>query len=159
MAFMIPAAISAGLQIAQGAAQSGAMKDQAAAMNANAANMRAAGNADEETLRRNQRMELGKIRASSVQSGFDASTGSLAKLQTKSAAEMELDALTQRYRTELQAVGTENEARSVYANAKAVRRSSNLSAFSTLASATMNYGGQPRLGPPAPVESRYVPKG
>ena len=159
MAFMIPAAIQAGLQIAQGAAQSGAMKDAAAAMNAEAKSVRQAGAADEDTLRRNQRMEMGRIRATAAEGGFDPSSGSLAKLQSKSAAEMELDALTSRYRTELKAVGLENDARMMWANAKAARRTANLSAFGTLASSGANYFGAPRIGPPAPVVNRDIPRG
>lgn len=159
MTFMIPAAIQATLQVAQGAAQSAAMKDAAAAMNAEAMNNRRAGAADEDTLRRNQRMEMGRIRASAAEGGFDPSSGSLAKMQGQSAAEMELDALTQRYKTELRSVGMENDARMMWANAKAARRSANLSAFGTLASAGANYFGAPRIGGPAPVENRDIPRG
>lgn len=159
MAFMIPAAIGAGLQIAQGMAQAGAMKDAANAMDANAASVRQAGSADEETLRRQQRLEMGKVRASALETGFDASSGSLAKLQARSAAEMELDALTHRYRAELQAVGLQNEAKMMRASASATKRGAYLSAFGTLSSAAGNYFGAPRIGPPAPVESLPIPLG
>ena len=160
MTFMIPAAIAATTQILQGQSQGRAMNDAAAGMDANAAGVRRASSADEDTLRRQQAQQLGKMRASADQSGF-VNAGSLADIQAKSAAEMELDALTNRYKSELQAVGYENEARTMRANAKAAKRSSYLNAFSTLAGEVGKqvYGAGPRIGPPAPVETRTIPKG
>jgi hypothetical protein len=157
MTFMIPAAIAAATQVMQGQAQGRALNDAAEGLDANAAGVRRASSADEDTLRRQQAQQLGKMRASADQSGF-VNTGSLADIQAKSAAEMELDALTNRYKSELQAVGYENEARTMRANAKAAKRSGYLNAFSTLASAggQQVYGGGPRIGGPAPVESRNI---
>lgn len=157
MTFMIPAAIQATAQIMQGQAQGRAMNDAAAGLDANAMGVRRASSADEDTLRRQQAQQLGKMRASADQSGF-VNTGSLADMQAKSAAEMELDALTNRYKSELQAIGYENEARTMRADAKAAKRTGYLNAFSTLASAGGNqvYGGGPRIGGPAPVETRRI---
>lgn len=157
MTFMIPAAMSAGLQIAQGHANAKGMRDQAAGMDQAAADTRRASSADEDVARRGMSMRLGEARAAAAQSGFDASSGSLATLQTKSAAEMELEVLTQRYKGELQAVGLENQARNTRANAKAAKRGGYLNAFATLAGSAGSYMGQPRVGPLAPVETRKWP--
>ena len=53
--------------------------------------------ANEDRVRRNNAQALGEQRASAVESGFDANTGSLATVQTQSSGNLELDALTQRY--------------------------------------------------------------
>lgn len=65
--------------------------------------------ADEETLRRRNKQFMGTVRASAAESGFDASSGSLAELQARTAGELELDALTLRYKGDLQRVGLQYE--------------------------------------------------
>lgn len=59
--------------------------------------------ANESRVRANNAQTLGEQRASAVQSGFDANTGSLATLQTQSSGNLELDALTQRYAGQINA--------------------------------------------------------
>lgn len=120
----------------------------------NARNARLQGNAQEEAQRRQIALNLGNMRASAAESGFDASTGSLADLQTRNAGEMELDALTTRYQSQLQALSFENEAATRRVNAKNARKSGYMNAFGSLLSNGANYFGQPRVGAPAPVETR-----
>lgn len=60
-------------------------------------------NANEDRTRRQSRYELGTQRATAAQSGFDSSSGSFLTLQGESAANAELDALTNRYQGELTA--------------------------------------------------------
>jgi len=105
----------------------------------NARNARLQSNAREETQRRHNTMALGNLRAASAETGFDASTGSLASLQTKSAGQMELDALTTRYEGELQSISFENEANAYRAKAKNARKSGVLNAFGSLASSGASY--------------------
>lgn len=63
----------------------------------------ATANANEERIRRDSATALGVQRASAAQSGFDSSSGSFAALQGQSAGALELDALTERYKGELNA--------------------------------------------------------
>ncbi len=63
----------------------------------------AAANANEERIRRANALRLGEQRAAAAQSGFDPSSGSLASLQSESAGQAELDALTERYKGDLNA--------------------------------------------------------
>lgn len=63
----------------------------------------ASSNANEERIRRANRLRLGEQRAAAAQSGFDPSSGSLASLQAESAGQAELDALTERYKGDLNA--------------------------------------------------------
>ena len=93
----------------------------------------------EDSQRRQMAQNLGTLRASAVQSGFDANTGSLATLQIKSAGEMELDVLTNRYRGQLEAIGLQTDAATSRMNAKNSMRSGYLSAAGTLASGYSNY--------------------
>lgn len=63
----------------------------------------ASANANEERIRRANALRLGQQRAAAAQSGFDSSTGSLASLQAESAGQAELEALTERYKGDLNA--------------------------------------------------------
>jgi hypothetical protein len=63
----------------------------------------ATANANEERIRRDNAMKLGVQRAAVAQSGFDPSSGSMLTLQGQSAANAELDALTERYKGQLTA--------------------------------------------------------
>lgn len=172
MAFVLPAlaAIGGGSTLAgvataatavgsiyQGYAASNAMKGQAQQADLNARLTRQQTNATEEAQRRQNALQMGEVRANAVQSGFIADSGSLAALQTKTAAEMELDALTGRYRGELEAIGLQNDARQLRANASTARTSGWLNAAGTVFSSAMRYGGATRIGPPAPIETR-IPK-
>lgn len=124
------------------AAQSTAAANAAAA---NANNTRLQTDAREEMQRRRNAMLLGELRASSAQTGFDPSSGTLARLQSSSAAQLELDALTQRYNGELQSISLENEAQSYRNRAGAQRRTGYLTAAGSVLNATGNYYGAPRL--------------
>lgn len=59
--------------------------------------------ANETRLRARSAQDLGEQRATAVQSGFNANTGSLATVQSQSAGNLELDALTQRYKGQINA--------------------------------------------------------
>ena len=95
--------------------------------------------AEEEGKRRQMAVQMGSLRASAIETGFDANTGSLATLQAKTAGEMELDVLTSRYRGELEAIGLQQDADMGRSNAKAAMTSGYLSAFGSLASGGANY--------------------
>lgn len=95
--------------------------------------------AAEESQRRQMAVQQGNLRASAIETGFDANTGSLATLQAKTAGEMELDVLTARYRGELEAIGLQQDAAIGRSNASAAKTSGYLSAFGSLASGGANY--------------------
>lgn len=153
MAVMAAATAAVG-NIYQGNSQAAAYETQAKRADQNAELVRLQTNAAEDTQRRSDAMQMGRIRASAVQSGFDPNSGSLADLQTRSAGELELDTLTQRYRGQLEAIGLEQDAASYRANASSARKTGYLNAFGSIMSATSNYVGGSRIGPPAPVETR-----
>lgn len=143
-------------QIYQGYAQAAQYKSAANLAETNARLTRQQTNAAEEAQRRQNALRMGEVRASAAESGFDPSAGSLLNLQTKTAAELELDALTNRYRGELEAIGLQNEAKQLRANARAARTSGFLNAAGTVFSSTMRYGGATRIGAPAPIVDRSV---
>jgi hypothetical protein len=59
--------------------------------------------ANETRVRASSNQALGEQRAAAVESGFNANTGSLAAIQTQSAGNLELDALNQRYKGQINA--------------------------------------------------------
>lgn len=124
------------------AAQSQAAANTASA-NAHAARLQS--DAREEALRRRNAMQLGDLRAASAQTGFDPSGGTLATLQSKSAAQLELDALTERYNGQLQSISLENQAASYRSQAKAQRKTGYLTAAGSLFNAAGNYFGAPKI--------------
>jgi hypothetical protein len=140
-AVIATAAVAAVGKIYSGLQQSGAMVSAAHQADANATTTRQQGNADEERQRRQNAQMLGNQRASAAESGFDPNTGSLATLQVKSAGEAELDAMTTRYSSTLQAIGYENQASSLRSSAKATRINAFMGAASTLAQGAGSYYG------------------
>lgn len=112
--------------------------------------------ANEDRLRFQNALKLGQQRASAAQSGFDPSSGSLLELQGKSAGQLELDALTQRYEGNLRSMSLENEANTYRQRAKAARTSAYLKTFGSIMQAGSSYFGGSRIGPPAPVETRKI---
>lgn len=95
--------------------------------------------AAEEGQRRQMAMALGDVRSLASESGFNPGGGSLLNLQTKTAAEMELDVLTTRYRGDLEAIGLSNDAKVGRLNAKRATASGFLSAAGYVASAYADY--------------------
>ncbi len=95
--------------------------------------------AAEESQRRQMAIQMGQVRAGAAETGFDPNSGTLLNLQTRTAGEMELDVLTNRYRGELEAVGLQQDAAIGRSNASAARTSGYLSAFGSLASGGANY--------------------
>lgn len=113
---------------------------------ANAYAVRLQSDAREEALRRRNAMQLGDLRAASAQTGFDPSGGTLASLQSHSAAQLELDALTERYNGQLQSISLENQAASYRSQAKAQRNSGYMTAAGSVMSSAANYFGGAKLG-------------
>jgi hypothetical protein len=112
------------------------------------------GSANEDSVRRRNAQVLGAQRAAAAQSGFQSNTGSLADLQTQNAGELELDALTGRYQSELSAIGHENRGRSARAAGKAARTQAFISAAGSILGAGYAYGNSgltlpniPGMGP------------
>lgn len=107
MAQWVAAGLSAFTQY--GGAQSEKYKAEEARLvaEANARTAKETTVADEETLRRRNTAAMGTVRAAAAQSGFDPSSGTLADLQARTAGELELDALTMRYKGDLERVGLE----------------------------------------------------
>jgi hypothetical protein len=106
--------------------------------------------AAEESRRRQMALAMGDIRSEAVASGFSPGGGSLLNLQAKSAAEMELDILTSRYRGELESLSLNNDAQMQRANAKSSRTSGYLNAAGYLASGYGRYTST-RINQPAAI--------
>lgn len=150
----IPMALSAVSQIASGYAAGAQADADANTARQNADIARQQTDATEEQNRRKTAMQRGDMRARSIETGFDASSGTLADLQIRSAAEMELDVLTSRYEGSLRALSFDNEAASAKARGKSARRSGYLNAAGSIMGSMGNYMGSPRIGPLAPVENK-----
>lgn len=99
----------------------------------------------EEQTRRSNTQQMGLIRASAIDTGFDPGTGSLLNLQSKSAGELELDALTARYRGELEAIGLQQDAGIKRGNARTSQQQGYLNAAGYLASGYSDYSRQTRI--------------
>ena len=138
------AALGAVYQGNAAAAQATAQANNAAQ---NANNARLQGNAQEETMRRRNALQMGNVRAAAVETGFDPNSGSLASLQVNNAQEMELDALTSRYSSNLDAISFDNEAATRRSQASAARKSGYLNAFGTLVQGAANYGSASKITP------------
>ena len=94
---------------------------------------------------------MGNVRASAVESGFDPNAGTLLNIQTKTAGELELDALTTRYRGELEGLGLTQSAAANRANARTATTQGYLNAAGILAQAGGSYLGQSRIKPNVPT--------
>lgn len=142
----VSAAVSAVGSIYAGNAQAAQATAAADAANANAHNVRLQTNAREEQQRMANALQLGELRANAAQTGFDPSSGTLARLQSASAAQLELDALTGRYNGELQSLSLDNEAKSLRNQGKAAKVGGYLSAFGSIAKSAGNYYGMSAMG-------------
>jgi hypothetical protein len=127
-------------QIYSGFAQQSQANAMARNADANARNVLAQGNANEESQRRENKLRMGFTRAAAAESGFDPNSGSLADLQIKNAQEMELDVLTDRYSSELSSISLRNEANTMRAQGKAARNTGFLNAAGTLFQGAVGYG-------------------
>jgi hypothetical protein len=143
--------------IMTGESEAKAFNQQADQLKGGAAMSRRQGGVREDMIRRSNARKLAEQRAAYAQSGFDPNSGSL-NVQGESAGNAELDALTSRYETELQAIGMLNQAAGLNAQAKNARRQGYLNAAGTIIEAGANYFGMPRLGAKAPVENRDIPR-
>ena len=96
-------------------------------------------------------MIAGENRARAAESGFDPNEGSLAAIQIKTVGELELEALTTRYRGELQAVGADRDAQAYTGARRRNKEQTLLNAFSTLygGQTRMSYGAATRINTPA----------
>lgn len=140
MAYVIPYAIAGAATAYQVNQQAQAQERQQQIDEANARTTMQQANAAEEASRRKAAAAMGDIRAAAASTGFDPGTGSLLNLQAKSAGEMELDILTNRYRRSLEAIGLRADASVQGANARATRISGALSAYGTMQQANRAYG-------------------
>lgn len=152
MAFAAPlmmaaSAVQAVGQLYQGYSQKRQFDAASANATANARNTMLQSSANEDSQRRENRQRMGYARAAAVESGFDASSGSLLNLQVRSAQEMELDTLTERYSNELQALSFRNEAASLKSQGRASMVSGVLNAAGTLfqGGAMAGYGQGPKV--------------
>lgn len=119
--------------------QKEASDEQAALLESNAKTTRLQSNAAEEAQRRQARIIMGEVRANAADTGFSPGGGSLLNLQTQTAGELELDALTTRYRGELSAIGLNADASMARNNGRRAQTSGYLNAFGTLMSGGSRY--------------------
>ena len=139
--------------------QKSAADDQAALLEANAKTASLQANAAEEAQRRQARMVMGEVRAAATDTGFAPGGGSLLNLQTQTAGELELDALTTRYRGELSSIGLNADASMSRNNGRRAATSGYLNAFGTLMSGGSRYMGSSKITQykaPAAVDAEAV---
>jgi hypothetical protein len=146
------AAISAIGAISAGKAQSASYKSQQSAANYNATVNRdnamsaeAAGSANELAMRRQNDQILGKERASAIE-GTGSTSGTTAGVLAQNGADLELNALNERYRSTMQGRGLlaagqldEFQANVAGQNASAARSASYIGAASSALSSFSNY--------------------
>lgn len=132
----IPYIIAGAGAVYQGQQQQAQANASATVDEANAKLARQQAAVAEETQRRQNAMTMGGVRAAAVQTGFDPNSGSFLNLQTKTAGELELDALTTRYRGELESIGLQTDATVKRGNGRAARTTGYLNAAASI------YGGQ-----------------
>lgn len=142
--------------IAEGEQEGKRLNQAGDAAFANAQSVRQQGNSNEETSRRQNKMQLGAGRASAAESGFVSGSGSIGKIQANNAAELELDVLTARYKNEFKALEYVNQGNAYRAGASNARTQGYMKAFDSLASSAASAFGAPRVGPSAPIESRKI---
>lgn len=142
MAFAAPLALglAAVNSISQGISANAQGKETQANENEAARIARLQGSANEDSVRRRNAQVLGNMRAAAAQSGFESNSGSFAGLQKQNAGQLELDALTGRYRSELDAISHENAGRSARAAGRAARTGSFISAAGQILGASYLYG-------------------
>jgi hypothetical protein len=92
----------------------------------NAGTARRQGNADEDRERFDMALKLGSQRAAIGASGFDSSSASFDTLQMQSKGQLELNALTTRYKAELSALDWENQRDGANAAASRTRHQANI---------------------------------
>lgn len=109
--------------IAQGNAEAAAANANADVADANAKIARQQGTERSNRVRMQARRLLAEQRAAMGEAGFISSTGSNLDLTRDTAAQLELDALSERYAAELDATGFSNSASLYRAEAKNSRRS------------------------------------
>ncbi|PWR24985.1 hypothetical protein [Zavarzinia aquatilis] len=140
---------SAGLQavssIQQGNAAASAANWNAGQMDAAATRTLAATNAEEDRLRRQQAQELGRQRAAFAESGL-APSGSVLDVMTESATNAELDALTLRYRGQVEANDLRNQGSITRWQGRQARRAGYIGAGAALLSGASSFAGMPGLG-------------
>jgi hypothetical protein len=134
MAWYYWAAVAA-VKVIQGVAAQKGQNNAAMVEDQNARNAETAGYANEDRQRRRNAFTLGTQRAAMSQSGFEGNTGSALELQGNSAGNAELDALTERYKGQLQGTADRNRANLYRAQGKAQLFGGVLNA------ASMIYGG------------------
>lgn len=150
MVWAIPYAVAAAGAVYQARGQAANAKYAAAIDDQNAKLARQQASAAEELQRRQGAQVMGNVRASAVESGFDPNAGTLLNIQTKTAGEIELDALTTRYRGELEGLGLTQSAAANRANARTATTQGYLNAAGTLAQGAAKYWEMSRIPPAAP---------
>ena len=116
----------------EGSMQAQSQRAQARQYDDQAAVSRQQSSANEDTMRRKTALQMGDLRGAAAESGFDPSSGSLLDMQARSAGELELDVLTERYKRELQSIGYSNEAESLRTSAKNTMKQARVSAFMSM---------------------------
>ena len=131
--------IQAAGQLYAGNAAAANAEMNASIMRQNAAIVRSQGARNEEALRRKQSMFLAEQRASFQQTGVDAGSGSAADIQRQSEVLAELDVMTQRYETEMRALGLMTQANATEKYGEAQQTAGYLGAAGSLLSGAADY--------------------
>lgn len=142
---LIAGGVAAGSAIYQGAQQKEAADYQAKVDDINATKALQEGSAAEAAVRRRNALAMGEVRAAASDTGFSPGKGSLLNLQTKTAGELELDALNARYRGQMEAVGYQTNAGIARQSGRNARTSGFLNAAGYLAQTGSRYDRGTRI--------------
>lgn len=108
----------------------------------NADTARVQGNADEDRLRWGNEEKLGMQRAAIAESGFSGSSASMDTLQGQSAGQLELNALTLRYKAQMTALDFENQRDADNQAARTTRHNANIAKISAFIGGLSGGGAQ-----------------
>lgn len=107
----------------------------------NAQTARIQGNADEDRVRFESALKMGEQRAAIAESGFSGSSASMDTLQQQSVGQLELRALTTRYKATLEALDWENKRDTANQAARTARHNANINKISSFIGGTFGGGG------------------
>lgn len=106
----------------------------------NADTARVQGSADEDRLRWGNEEKLGMQRAAIAESGFSGSSASMDTLQGQSAGQLELNALTLRYKAQMTALDFENQRDANNQAARTTRHNANIAKIAAFIGGTSGGG-------------------
>lgn len=134
-------AVQAAATVYKGYQESANYETAAKNYEVNAATAARQGAAEEDRMRFGDELKLGVQRAAIAESGFSADSASLDTLQSQSKGQLELDALTSRYKTQIDVLDWTNRRDVANRAGRTARHNANVNKVSAFISGTFGGGG------------------